>query len=411
MSTHAPTIRVEVGFQTTPAFGAPFQLNNDPYGKLDTGGGLGGVQFVDVTAKLMSIGITRGRNRSTEAFNAGDASVAFRDPERELDPLNSASIYYPYVLPRQPIRILANDIPIYTGVITDWNLDYGYTADADVMTAQCSDGFTFLATMTLAAFTPSVESTGERINTVLNRPEIEYQGPYHIDFGQSELGAFAVSQGTNVLRYLQNITASEAGWLFIDSEGVLTFFDRNTTINPVPTIDFTDDGTGVKYQALTNQFGDELLYNSVQMQSPAGGVQTASDANSVGLYQAVQYSKLDLLNSTTSEVQDLANAFLGLHKDPLLRFTGVTIQLGALSDAHQAQVLSAELADTVDVERTFSTGTPSTVSQRVVVSGISHQITPGSHVVTFTFENIDQRACLTLDHPTLGKLDFNRLAF
>lgn len=411
MSHHAPTIRVEVGFQTTPFFGTPFQLNNDPYGKLDTGGGLGGAEFVDVTAKVMSIGITRGRNRNTEEFNAGTASVAFKDPDRQLDPLNTASIYYPFVLPRQPIRIFANDIQIYAGVITDWNLDYGYTVDADVMTAQCSDAFTFLANMTLAAFTPSVENTGERINTVLNRPEIQYQGPYYIDFGQSELGAFAVGQGTNVLSYLHNVTRSEAGWLFIDSEGVLTFLDRHTTINPVPTIDFTDDGTGVMYQALTNQFGDELLYNSVQMQSPAGSVQTASDAMSVSLYQAAQYSKLDLLNSSTEEVQNLANAFLGLHKEPLLRFTGVTIQLGAISDAHQAQVLSAELVDTVDVERTFSTGTPSTVSQRVVVSGISHQITPASHVVTLTFENIDQRAYLTLDHPTLGKLDFNRLAF
>lgn len=416
MSHHAPTIKVEVGFQTTPAFGAPFQLDNDPYGRLDTGGGLGGVQFVDVTPKVMSIGITRGRNRNTEAFNAGTASVAFKDPERELDPLNTASIYYPYVLPRQPIRIFANEIQIYAGVITDWNLDYGYTVDADVITATCSDAFTFLANMTLAAFTPSLENTGERINTVLNRSEIEYQGPYDIDFGQSELGAFAVPQGTNVLNYLQNITASEAGWLFVNARGVLTFLDRQTTINPVPTIEFADDGAGVKYQTLTNQFGDELLYNSVQMQSPAGSVQTASDSMSIGLYQAVQYSKLDLLNSSTEEVQELANAFLRLHKDPQLRFTGVTIQLWALSDAHQAQVLSAELADTVDVERTFSTGTPSTVSQRVVVAGISHQITPASHVVTFAFEKIRQQAYLTLaDSPSstnpLSRLDLNALAF
>lgn len=409
--SHIPTIRVEVGFQTTPAFGNQFILNNDPLGKLNTGGGLGGIEFIDVTDKVMSIGITRGRNRNTESFNSGTAAVVFKDADRELDPLNTASVYYPYVTPRQPIKIYANDIPIYTGVITDWDLDYDFTQNGNRMTASCADAFTVLANQNMAQWTPSLQTTGQRIDAVLTRPEIEFQGGYAIDTGESELGAFTIAEGTNVLSYLQNITASEAGWLFMDATGTLTFLDRHTTLNPVPTIEFTDDGTGVMYQSLVNQFGDELLYNSIQMQSPAGIVQTASDPNSVGVYQAQQFSKLDLLNSTTSEVQQLADAFLGLHKDPVLRFTGVSIQMAALDEAHQNDVLSAELVDTVSVGKTFESGTPSSVTQNVIVSGIKHTITPASHVVQFTFENIDQRAYLTLDHPVLGKMDFNRLAF
>lgn len=411
-----PSITVRVGFQTTVDFGTPFQLDNDTYGRLapsvsPPAGTLGGIQFVDVTEKVTSITITRGRNRQTESFNAGTASVAFRDPERELDPLNEDSIYWPFVGPRQPIEILANGITIYTGVITDWNLEYDYTLNGNVMVAQCADAFTVLANMTMAQWTPSLENTGERIFAVLTRPEIDYQGPYNIDFGASELGAYQVNQGTNVLQYLQTITASEAGWLFIDASGRLRFLNRRTTLNPSPDIEFTDDGSGVAYQSLTNQFGDELLFNSVQMQSPAGAVQTAQDTNSIALYQAQQYSKLDLLNSSTGEVQDLANAFLGLHKDPLLRFTGVSVQMAAQPPAHQDDILTAELVDVVSVEKSFATGSPASVTQIVIVSGVSHAITPGSHVVNFTFENIDQRAYLTLDHPTLGKLDSNRLAF
>jgi hypothetical protein len=54
-----------------------------------------------------------------------------------------------------------------------------------------------------------------------------------------------------------------------------------------------------------------LLYNYIVTQSPAGAKQTASNANSIALYQAQQYSLLDLLNSTTSEVAGLGNYLLG----------------------------------------------------------------------------------------------------
>jgi hypothetical protein len=405
-----PTIQVRVAFQTTVSFGTPFQLDNPTYGELndDT---LGGFQWVDVTAKAQAITITRGRNRQTEQFNAGTCSVAFRDPNRELDPLNTASIYYPYVGPRQPIEVYANGIQIFSGVITDWNRDYDYTLEGDVVTAQASDQFTVLANMTMNQWMPAAESSGDRIQTVLELPEIEYQGPYAIDGGQSTLGAYQVNAGTNVLTYLQTVTTSEAGWLFMSANGVLTFLDRHTTLNPTATVEFSDNGTDVPYRTLENQFGDELLYNYIQMQSPAGAVQTAADTDSIALYQAQQYSKLDLLNSTTGEVQDLADAFLGAHKDPLLRFTAIEVQLAALAPAHQEDVLSAELVDVVSVEKSFATGLPSSVTQTVVVSGVSHTISPGSHTMKFTFENIDQRAFLTLDGPVLGKLDFNRLAF
>lgn len=411
MSGHTPTMRVMVGFQTTGPFGNAFILDNDPLGKLDTGGGLGGVVMVDLTDQCMSIATNRGRNRNTESFNAGTASVVFKDPNRDLDPLNTASIYYPYVTPRQPIAIYADEIPIYTGLITDWNLEYDFSAAGDRMVAQCADGFTVMANQSMNAWTPSLQSSGQRIEAVLSRPEIEYQGAYELDTGQSQLGAYAIAEGTNVLTYLNTVTASEAGWLFMAADGALTFLDRHTVLNPVATIEFTDQGTGVPYSSLTNQYGDELLYNSIQMQSPAGAVQLAADVNSIGQYQAQQFSKLDLLNSTTGEVLNLAQAFLGAHKDPLLRFTGVTVQLAALSDAQKQAVLSAELVDTVSVEKQFATGSPSTVTQNVIVSGIRHTITPGSHTISFTFENIDQRAFMTLDSALLGTLDANRLAF
>jgi hypothetical protein len=412
-----PTIQVLVGFEQTTGFSTPFQLDNATYGLLDTGT-LSGIQMLDVTTMVKSITINRGRNRDTEQFNAGTASLTFYDPARDLDPLNEDSPYYPYIGPRQPVEVYADGLPIYAGTVTDWDLDYDFVEPGNVMTAQCADNFTVLANMTFAAWEPVEQKSGARVTASLTRPEIAYQGGTFLDTGASTLGgtpggggAYEVPEGTNVLSYLQRVMASEGGFLFMSHTNVLTFVDRTRNLNPASVASFTDDGTGIPYQSLTNQFGDELLFNSIQMQSPAGNVQTASDSTSVARYQASQYSKLDLLNHTTSEVLDLAQAFLALHKDPVLRFTGVDLQLAALDSAHQTAVLSLDLIDVVTVQKSFSVGTPASVSEPLIVSGISHTIRPGDHRVRLTFEHLDSRAYFTLDNDPLGKLDENALAF
>jgi len=406
----APTIQVLVGFQTTVNFGQPFQLDDSVYGLLDTGT-LGGYQLVDLTSQVLSISITRGRNREMEQFNAGTASIRFKDPQRILDPLNASSPYYPYVGPRQPVQIYANGIQIYSGFVTDWDLSYDFVVNGDVNTASCSDAFTVLANQNMNQWTPTEQLSGARVEAVLNRPEVTYQGPYIIKTGSSTLGAFQIAAGTNVLTYLQNVATSEQGYLFINASGSLVFLGRSYNL-PVSSLTFSDTGSGVPYSALTNAFGDELLYNYIQTQSPAGtSPEVTSDATSIALYQAQQYSKLDLLNSTTTEVAALGNYLLGRYKDPVLRFTGVGVQLAALDSDDQYLVLSADISEISSVTKTFSTGTPTTVTQNVFISGISHQITPGDHRIKFTFESIDNNGYFTLDSSLFGVLDQNLLAF
>ena len=163
-----PSIQVLVGFQTTTMFGNPFQLDNATYGKLNTGT-LGGLAYADLTQYVQSININRGRNRQLDQFNAGTAVVSFWNESRILDPLNTASPYYPYVLPRCPIIIKANGLPIYTGLVSDWNLDYEIS-NTDIMYASCTDAFTVLANQNLNAFTPTAELSNARVNTILDRP-------------------------------------------------------------------------------------------------------------------------------------------------------------------------------------------------------------------------------------------------
>ena len=405
-------MQVLVGFQTTTGFGTPFLLNDAFYGVLDTAGRgtLGGLEFADLTNLVESVNITRGRSRQLDQFNAGTATVSFDNATRILDPLNTASIYYPFVLPRCPIIILANGIPIYTGLITDWNLDYDI-ADQDMMYASCSDQFTVLANQALNAVTPPQELSSARFNTILNLPEILYQGPREITTGSSTLGAFAITQDTNCLDYLQQVTTSQQGYLYIAGDGTLTFKGRTSVLNPVVDATFTYDGTGIPYQTLLNEFGDELLYNYIVTESPAGAAQTTSDADSIALYQTQQYVELKLLNSTTSEVAGLGEYLLGKYRNPVLRFNGLSTQLAALSEAQQNVCFNLDLTDVCTVTKNFVTGTPSEISQTLIVSGVSHNIVPGSHIISYTFESTDGNQYMTLDDTIFGTLDNNLLAF
>jgi hypothetical protein len=407
-----PTYQVLVGFQSTTGFGTPFQLDDAFYGVLDTAGRgtLGGTTFVDLTSIVLSINIKRGRNRQLDQFNAGTAQVVFNNNTRILDPLNTSSPYYPFVLPRSPIIIYANGTPIYTGFVEDWDLDY-QNANQGRMFARCVDAFGTLANQQLNAFTPSAELSSARVNTVLDRPEINYQGSRSIGTGSSTLGAYAVAQDTNVLNYLQQVNTSEQGYLFTAADGSLTFKGRSSVLNPVSGASFTTDGTGISYMSLVNQYGSELLYNYIVGQSPAGSAQTSSDAASIALYQTQNYNLLNLLNSTTTEVAGLTAYLLGKYANPVLRFTGISCELAALTSAQWATIFAIDLTSIISVQKDYSTGTPTTQTQTLITSGIEHRIVPGSHIINFTMESVDGNQYLSLDNAIFGTLDNNLLSF
>jgi hypothetical protein len=417
-----PILQVLVGFQTTAGFGQPFQLDDAVYGLLDAGT-LGGIQFADLTTTVQSVNITRGRSRQLQEFNAGTATVSFWNKGRELDPLNTASPYWNTdanmtgIVPRLPIRILANGIPIYTGIIQDWNVDYDL-GNNDIVYATCADDFTVLASNSLADHTVTAQLSGARIDTVLNYSEVLYQGPRQIGTGSSTLGAtassaeFSIEEGTNLLNYLQLIATSEQGYLYMAADGTLTFKGRTEVLNPQPDAVFIGDSiNGVPYQTLMNEFGDELLYNVIVTESPAGGPFTASESTSIAQYQAQTYSLTNLLNSSSSEVEGLGQYLLGKYKQPALRFTGLSTQLLALGQTKQDICLNLDLTDICNVVKHFAVGSPSSVDQNLIVSGITHSITPGSHIIGYTFESTDNNQFLTLDDAIFGILDQNLLAF
>ena len=408
----APTTTVEVVFDETPVYdGIGFTLDdtekgvlNNPYYVLD-----GHLNFIDVSSLVQEVSVTRGRSRQLDQYQTGTATISFYNASRALDPLNTASAYYPYVIPRRYVRIKTNGIFIFAGLINSWSLTYD-NYNMSYVNAQCSDAFAILANQTINAYTPSEELTGSRINNVLNLSEISFTATSaSINTGSSTLGAFPVEDQTNALNYLQQIEKSEQGFLYASASNTLTFKDRTTVLAQTGAVAFTDDGTGTSgYQTLDVDTGDTLLYNRVVAQTVGGVAQIVSDATSIATYDTITLEATDLLNSTDTEVLTIANLLLQQYKSPEVRFTGLSQMLSALSDTNQNKLLSLDLTDLATVLRTYTTGSPASVTKYVIIEGITHSIKPMEHTITYSLGAL-QQAGFILDSGIFGLLDVGSL--
>jgi hypothetical protein len=110
-------------------------------------------------------------------------------------------------------------------------------------------------------------------------------------------------------------------------------------------------------------------------------------------------------------VAGLGEYLLGKYRNPVLRFNGLSTQMAALDLEQQNACFNLDLNDICTVTKNFVTGTPSDLSQTVIVSGVSHNIVPGSHIISYTFESTDGNQYLTLDDIIFGTLDNNLLSF
>lgn len=383
-----------------------FVLDSASNGVLDTnvlGGFVAEDTLIDIP--VFSMSINRGRSRQLDRFISGTATIVFDNRERLLDPLNTASVYDSFSVPRVKVRVFANGIPVYSGFVTDWDIEYSKTG-SDIATAYLADDFTLLAGQLFeSAVTPVVESPGDRLQWVVD--QINFLGEVDFDSGNATLGDYQVAAGTSALGYMFLVQQSESGFLFVSANGVLRFVGRFGSFNTEQLV-FSDDGVSMPYQTLSVEYGDDLLYNKVFLSSPAGSVvfEGGTSVDDFGL-SGLEYS--DLLNNSVAGLTDLANRYLNRFSQPKVRFTGVSVELAGLSDERISELLNLELTSQVNVIKSFSIGSPGSVSQNLMVSGIRHRIVPGSHVVEFVLEESPFGSALVLDNAIFGILDEREL--
>jgi hypothetical protein len=385
-----------------------FILDDATDGVLDTSM-LGGFITVDepLNVPVLSVSVQRGRSRQLDRFTSGTATIVFDNRGRELDPLNTDSLFESLIVPRVVLKITADNVPIYVGYVTDWEIDYDPIGN-DRATAVLADVFSLLANQIFDEnVTPDREDPGPRMQWVLDY--FNYLGDTDFDNGFASLGSFEIEQKTNVLDYLFNVANSDRGYFFTSRQGVLTFVNKLGREDSGSLV-FSDDGSGVGYKTLNSEYSDDSLFNSILVSSPAGQVikQNAASIADYGLF-SLTFDKL--LNYSLVDLDDLAFSYLNFFSEPVVRFTGVGVELAGFSEEARQELLRLELASVVTFIKSFSVGDPLLISKTFFVTGIKHQVSPSSHFIQFSFDpspfgNLD---LLKLDDVLNGILDTNQI--
>jgi hypothetical protein len=397
-----PVPLVEIGFDIV-GFNAPlFTLDDPTKGVLDnTEYPLGGQIFFDVTDKVKSIATRRGKNRQLDEFDPGLANVLFDNNDRTFDPEYELSPYFGQVIPKRAIRISSGGNRIFTGVVDDWNLDYSPGGNSEASAAS-SDAFTLFNTQTLPAGTATAQTAGQRVNAILDLPDVSWpESERDIEGGLTQLGADVFPEDANVLEYLRQVARSEPGNVFMAADGKVVFSDRSPNSDG-STLTFADDGTGIPYQGLKVVYGSELLYNEIVLGSQFAGTFLAQDPTSIADYGILNLTQIDLLTANATFLETLSAYYAIKYSQPEYRFESLDVVLDEVSPANQQTILGLEISDFVTIKFTPN-GIPPAIVKIAEVIRIDHDITPDAHVVSIGFATVD-KGFWTLSDGIFGRL-------
>jgi hypothetical protein len=412
----APDVKVELGLNLGQRDPFAFILDDPIRGVLDnTDFTLGGERFFDITPRLVTATVRRGKSQALDRIDAGVVAIVVDNSDREFDPLFENGPYFGQLVPRRSVRVSANDLPVFVGFIDDFDIQYEPGVQS-VVRIDVSDAFSVLANSGLEEFTPDSELSGARINTVLDRPEVDWPAELRdIDPGNSVMLDADVDEGTPTLEYLQLVANSEFGTLFLAKDGKITYRERNAVPN-VPDLVFSDEVvageyTGIQFADVNIIYGSENLYNRISLENadliPEEAF--AEDATSQALYGPRTYSASGLLVQEPDQLEFLADFLLARYKEPQYRFETVTVVLDTLTTENQDKVLDLEIGDIVLV-RFEPSDIPPAIEQYCRIIGINHDWNPASKNISFALERLDF-AIFILDDAVLGQLDNDRLAY
>lgn len=373
----------------------------------------------EITAESYIVDTHVGRSLETETFDAGTATVRVRNYNANFNPYflsdtsallvesddflllengdrillefgnGTGSGAYGEILTGRKLTIKDGAVTVFVGFVEDYDFDWtphGY-AEATLM---CRDALATLgATSFLEWTTTGGQLTGARVSAVLNRDEVSFPngvGDRDIDAGTQPLQPDLVSYGSNVLNYLQKVTESESGRLFVRRTGTLAFQDRYASFGVASSADFDDADTNLPFHGIQVRFGTELLHFKVSADREGGEAQTATNAGQMAVYPTLGARHLTLrgmLYQSDDHSFGLATFLLGRYSSISAVVSGLTINLHALGTTDRATVAALDIGDVVTLTWT-PPGTTGAVNQTLAIESRGyHADERGNAYVTF----------------------------
>jgi hypothetical protein len=410
-------LQIETGFIVNS-----FTLDNVTSGVLDNTFFVldGNTEYADVLADCTNVMVRRGRRDVGDQFSAGTMTFTIRDVDGIFNPFDDNSPYYdtpqskPGLAPMRKVQLIRydeTDSPeyLFSGYVV--NYDYNFALGGlDTVTVYCADQFYLLAQTYMNELNVTAETSGERIETVLDLPEIDFPAlQRNIAAGTVNLGhdsAYTVPAGTNALQYITQINeTAEFGRVFMSRDGDITFQNRiGTTLSP-SVADFHDDGTGIKFDNLGISFEANEVVNRAVVTGLNGTSSIASNAGSIATYFIQNTSILNSLLHEATAIATAATYLLNPLPEP--RFTSVETKFLMLTNAQKDTLATVDIGDTIAIEKTFPSGAGTTqLSQELSVEGIEHYLDFSTgHRVLYSTAPTTIVYELILDNATYGTLD------
>ena len=372
-----------------------------------------GEEFYDITDKVTNIRVSRGRRQPIDAFGAGTMIVAMQQTEidRSLDPFNTSSPFFntdenqPGLGPLRPIRLSREGEFLFVGKVTGYQQQYVLGGLTQYVVSAADNIYT-LAQAALAGTVTSVETSATRLSTVLAL--IPYSGATNITAAPvATLGDFTITEGTNANAYVNRIQQAEQGRIFCDRANTLTMQPRIGTTLDAPTATFNDTGTAIPYDGVGVEYDQQLVINTAIVEIESGGTpQVAIDATSIAEYFVQSIAITDSLLSANAGAATLANYLL--EGTPTARFNSISTTFASLTTLQKDALSPIDIGDTVQITKTYTTGTPLTKTQDLAVEGVDHDINvfTGHRITIYTSDTVVLND-LILDDVLFGTINTN----
>ena len=379
-----PKVSVFFTFDNGPEFGFGFTLGDPTFGVLGTDVLASDADAVDITAEVGQISIRRGYDLLQDQFQAGTATVRVYDPTGAWNPQNTASPYYPKLVPLRKMRILGDDSFLFAG----YTISYAYTYPKDMeigfVDIELVDAFRLFAqsNITTVSGTSAGQTTSARVTNILN----QVQWPTtmrEIDTGSATVLADPGTSRT-VLQAIKNLEFSEQGSFYCAPNGNAVFHSRayiqgKSGQNPT---NFANDGTGIGYKNIVFAFDDKLIINQSSFTRTGGAAQASSNAASITKYFAHSINYTDLMLETDAQVLDVARIYVATRDETTIRIGSLTLDLNVIDAAATTAALTLDFFDTIAIKNVAQDGT--IIEKTLQMMGVTHEITPSTWNTTFT---------------------------
>jgi hypothetical protein len=384
----------------------------------------GDSEFASVLNGTTSVTVKRGRRDVGDTFSAGTLTATLQDTYGVFNPFNQDSPFFdtpeskPGLAPMRAIKLMRyNTLGVEEMLFDGYLINYDYNfalGGLDSVTIYAADQFYLLAQTFLDAHNVDPETSGERMETVLDYPEVDFPAlARDIDTGTVELGhssAYNILAGTNALSYITQINqTAEFGRVFMSRDGIFTFQPRIGETLSQPVAKFDDEGNELPFNGLGISFEADQVVNRVVVTGLNGNTETVTDAGSIAEY-FIQTTTIDnSLLHIQGEI-DTAASYL-LNPQPEARYTSVETAFLMLDDTGRDTVATIDIGDTIQISKTFTTGTTtSALAQELSVEGIEHRIDLSSgHKITLFTAPTTIVYNLILDDLLYGRIDENNV--